>query len=435
MSIESVPGTGLTYHLLAFDAEGRERPVDGSLSSQPAADQLAREPITDVFLMSHGWQGDIRAARDQYGRWVAAMAACAADRERARQVRPGFRSLLVGVHWPSLAWGDETLGPATASSASAAREGVDEYAARLGDTPPVRAALQTVFAAAAGPVPDRLPPDVMSAYEALDREVGLGAEGAGAAPGADREVLDPQQVFEDAPAVTGASFGFRPSRLDALLAPLRTLTFWKMKDRARRFGETGGNAVLAALQRAAGDRPVRFHLMGHSFGCIVVSAMLHGPDGHGGAVRQVETLTLVQGALSLWSYCADIPKVGRPGYFRNVLAERRVRGVVMTTQSEYDTAVGRWYPLAAGVAGQVTFQTPGSLPRYGAVGCFGVRGPGVEVTDCDMLPSDQAYGFEAGKVYNLASSRYISDGGGFSGAHSDITKPAVAHAVWDAAVR
>jgi hypothetical protein len=256
-----------------------------------------------------------------------------------------------------------------------------------------------------------------------------------ATPGADREAFDPLQIFEDAPPPAGVSFGFGRPGGEALLAPLRTLTFWKMKDRARRFGKGGGNALLGALQRAAGDRSVRFHLMGHSFGCIVVSAMLSGPGGNGGDARPVRTLALIQGALSLWSYCDTIPGVGKTSYLRPVLAGRRVEGVVITTQSEYDTAVGRWYPLAAGVARQVAFQMPGELPRYGAVGCFGVRGRGTEAVDRDMLPPDQAYGFEAGKVYNLASGRYVCDGGGFSGAHSDIAKPAVAHAVWEAAVR
>ena len=31
---------------------------------------VAREPITDVFLMSHGWKGDVPSAREQYGRWI-----------------------------------------------------------------------------------------------------------------------------------------------------------------------------------------------------------------------------------------------------------------------------------------------------------------------------------------------------------------------------
>ena len=38
-----------------------------------------------------------------------------------------------------------------------------------------------------------------------------------------------------------------------------------------------------------------------------------------------------------------------------------------------------------------------------------------------------------GKVYNLESSQYIRHGDGASGAHSDITGPEVAHAIWEAA--
>src|SRR5205085_12030014 len=83
MTIEPVPGTNLMYYLIAFDAEGRERNDDpNGLMSQRVLDVLANEPITDVFLFSHGWQGDIPAAREQYGKWITAMAQCTADVNR-----------------------------------------------------------------------------------------------------------------------------------------------------------------------------------------------------------------------------------------------------------------------------------------------------------------------------------------------------------------
>ena len=37
--------------------------------------ELASEPYTDVFLISHGWMGDVPAAVGQYDRWIGAMAA------------------------------------------------------------------------------------------------------------------------------------------------------------------------------------------------------------------------------------------------------------------------------------------------------------------------------------------------------------------------
>jgi hypothetical protein len=83
--------------------------------------------------------------------------------------------------------------------------------------------------------------------------------------------------------------------------------------------------------------------MGHSFGCIVVSAMLAGPRG-AGLIRPVHSAALLQGAFSLWSYCSDIPVArGRPGYFHGVVNGGRVAGPIITSQSTFDVAVGRYY--------------------------------------------------------------------------------------------
>jgi hypothetical protein len=434
MPIEPVPGTDLTYYLIAFDSAGLERVDGGELLSRRALDELARGPITDVFLMSHGWKGDVPAARDQYGRWAGAMARCGDDVARMRRARPCFRPLLIGLHWPSLPYGDESLGGAVSfdvPAAGPAGDLVEQAAERIADTPAARAALRTIFAAAEEDVaPPTLPPEVRAAYEVLDHEADLGS--AGAAPGADREPFDPERYYQAAQEGPVSFGGFG---IGGILSLLQQLSFWKMKDRARRFGESGGFGLLSDLQRAApASRGVRFHLMGHSFGCIVMSATLAGPGGRGALPRPVDSAALVQGALSLWSYCSDIPATpGRAGYFAPVITARKVAGPLVTTQSEHDTAVGRLYPMAAGVARQVAF-APDELPRYGALGTFGVRGPGPDVVDLDLLPADADYAFESGKVYNLESSRYIREGGGLSGAHSDIAHPEVAHAVWQAAL-
>src|SRR5262249_30048418 len=89
-----VPGTELSYYLLAYDENGRER-VDASgvrLSDQVVA-AAADAAITDIVLFSHGWNWDIPAAREQYTAWIAMMAGQQADRERMRQARPKFRPL------------------------------------------------------------------------------------------------------------------------------------------------------------------------------------------------------------------------------------------------------------------------------------------------------------------------------------------------------
>ena len=116
MPFESVPDTSLHYYLINFDALGQERnePDDTKLS-QTVLEVLAQEPLTDVFIFSHGWQGDMPSARTQYNRWIKAMAANTADIERIKQLRPGFKPLLIGLHWPSLPWGDESIEATTRS--------------------------------------------------------------------------------------------------------------------------------------------------------------------------------------------------------------------------------------------------------------------------------------------------------------------------------
>jgi hypothetical protein len=143
---------------------------------------------------------------------------------------------------------------------------------------------------------------------------------------------------------------------------------------------------------------------------------------------------LVQGALSLWSYCEKIPvAAGQSGYFRQLLQKRKVTGPVITTRSVFDTANGRYYPLGAGVANEVSY-APGELPRYGALGTFGAEGLGTASIDMPMKPVTEDYSFVAGKIYNLEASQFVRSGRGAAGAHNDIDGPEVAHAVWQAAL-
>jgi hypothetical protein len=434
---EDLPGRNSQYHLLAFDEAGAERADEAGCSARDLTDLVARETPTDVFVLSHGWYGDVPAARRQYGSWVAAMAGCPDDEAMAQGRPGGFRPLVVGVHWPSKAWGDEDLAPSSftvpspGSGEPGSADGVDQLvgaaAAGLVDTEAVRDAVRTIVdAALEDPVPMTMPPPVRDAYERLDAATGLGVEGEGASPGDDRARFDPEAAYQAALLEELSSFG--GTSLGGLLAPLRVLTFWHMKRRARDIGARGVARLLVAVQDAAPQ--ARLHLMGHSFGCIVVSSALAGAQRSGR--RPVASLTLVQGAMSLWSFCAAIPSApGRPGYFHRVVADGLVDGPVVVTTSVYDRAVRTFYPLGAGARGQVDY-LPEKLPTYGAIGSFGVRGPGIEIVDVDLRPVEVPYHFRPGVVHNLRADDVIREGGGVMGAHSDIAKAPVAHAVWQA---
>jgi hypothetical protein len=434
MGAEHVPGHEGVYHLVAFDAAGRERTEAAGPYSQEITALLAAEPVTDVFVLSHGWMGDVPAARRQYGAWVSAMAGCPDDEAAARSRPGGFRSVVVGVHWPSKAWADEDLGPASfavpgvADPEQGAARIVQSTLAVLDDSPVVRDAVQTIVEAAIeDPVPAVLPGQVRTAYERLDAAAGTGADGEGAAPGDDRAPFDPEGTYQAMLLEDLSSFG--GTSVSGLLAPLRVLTFWQMKRRARDVGATGMARLLAALQAAAPQ--ARFHLMGHSFGCIVASSAVASP---GEGRRPIASLSLVQGAMSLWSFCSAIPSApGRPGFFHRVLEDGLVDGPVVVTTSVHDRAVGTFYPLGAGARGQVDYGSD-RLPTYGAIGAFGLRGPGVPVVDEDLHPVDEPYAFRPGRVHNLRADDVVNVSAGVMGAHSDIAKPPVAHAVWQAAL-
>ncbi|WP_448610436.1 hypothetical protein [Geodermatophilus sp. URMC 60] len=440
MGAEPVPGRAGRYHLVTFDAAGRERPEATGPYSRELTALLARERPTDVFVLSHGWMGDVPAARRQYGAWVAAMEGCPEDRAAADARPGGFRPVVVGVHWPSRAWGDEDLGSASfalPADAVAPQGGqldgvarlVESSATALGDTPGARDPVRAIVdSALADPVPVTLPGPVREAYERLDAALGPGADGEGAPPGDDRAPFDPEAVYQACLVDELASFG--GTSLGGVLAPLRVLTFWHMKRRARDVGVGGVADLLTRLQEAAPG--ARFHLMGHSFGCIVVSSAVagRGPAGR----RPVASLALVQGAMSLWSFCSAIPSAPeRSGYFHRVLADGLVTGPVVVTTSVHDRAVRSFYPIGAGSRGQVDY-LPDRLPTYGAIGTFGVRGPGIQVVDDDLRAVGEPYDLRPGVVHDLRGDDVIRDGAGVMGAHSDITKPPVAHAVWQAAL-
>jgi hypothetical protein len=444
--LESVSGTDLGYYLLAFDPVGRERTDSpAGLISNQILMALQKEPITDVIIFSHGWRGDVPAAREQYQGWLKTMAGCGADRIAIGQRRSAFRPLLIGVHWPSEPWGDERLDTSfsfVTDDETAAAHWVDEYAQALGDTPRIRAAIESVLAAVenaevdGGDSAGGLPSELLAAYKDLDIAVGLPKQGIAGAPGADWDRFDPEvifQIFRDEPVGADVeSFGIGSKLRDSLLAPLRMMSFWKMKDRARLIGEQSVNPLLAKMQRAVGTRDVRFHLAGHSFGCIVASAAVAGLPGTAPLPRPIDSLSLLQGALSLWAYCSKQPYgSGEPGYFHRIISQGVIRGPIVTSQSDYDTAVRVLYPRAAQVAGHVAF-APVGLPKYGAIGTFGIQGPGLNISNVKMLPVDQNYPLHGGQIYNVDGTSYINQGGGLSGAHSDIRRPEVAHLVWQA---
>ncbi|WP_426989521.1 hypothetical protein ACKI2N_009700 [Cupriavidus sp. 30B13] len=453
MPIQTIAGGSATYALLALDAGGNERGGDpdgigGCLSARLLAQWQAAAP-TDVFLWSHGWQGDLPAARSQYDRWIGAFSRSAGDEQAMRARHPDLAVAHIGVHWPSLPWGEEELGETGAGASFAAQAGagpqalIEAYAQRLGDTPAVRAALAAIFEAARTQADAvRLPAQARQAYLRLDQALALGSAGVGGDAGSDRLPFDPDAAFAEATQL-GAAFG-GGALLGGLLAPLRQLSFWSMKKRGQTVGEQGVHALVNHIEEAL--PAARIHLMGHSFGAVVMSAALGGPGGTAALRRPACSCVLVQGAMSLWAYAPDIPvRPGTPGYCHRLLPDGKVGGPLVVTRSRHDSAVGTLYPWAAGVAGQVAFDAPDALdgpdgpeaapayPTFGAIGAFGIQGVAGSA-DAAMQPFDGRYDMAGGTVLNVDASQYICHKSGVAGAHNDIDGPEVAHLIWQAAL-
>jgi hypothetical protein len=379
----------------------------------------------------------------------------APDRGAANSVRPNFNAITIGIHWPSLPFGNENM--PTSDGLLGSDDGVDIdmeidcFAGSIANTKTAREAIRVILEAARQDDGERetLPSHVRTAYDQLAYEASLpdGSNNPGGAPGEDQGVWDADAIYEQARssasanAQTSTSAGEAPGLLGdgwldklkgLVVVPLQQMSFWKMKDRARTIGEGGIHELLVSLQHAA---PIaHFHLMGHSFGCIVMSATVAGTSTGSPLDRPVETLFLVQGALSLWSYTPDIPVApGNAGYFNRILKESLVRGSIITTQSRFDSAVGNLYPVGAWVKSQMVLDGE-EYPKYGGVGTYGIQGIGEIGFDIKMESATHEYGFRSQYVYNLDSSGVIKNGGGFSGAHCDIAHPELAHAFWQAAI-
>jgi hypothetical protein len=430
MSWQQVPNRDLKYALLSYDADGKERGSSNRFSAEVLAaaqqQQQQDEPL-HVFLFVHGWRGDIPAAIDQYNRWFGALWNQASSRNKP---------LCVGLHWPSEPWGDESLGGGAASfgiaDAGALTSFSLEKAIQCSDgeaNSTISGPLEVIFNTyAEHPSSFVAPPKVVQAYQDLAAAIGFqaGTGGASSAPDLEGAALDPQAAIQAMRiAESGVAFGRAGKGIKSgILGGLSQLSFWMMKKRARAVGEGGMHGFVASLMNRV--PAARIHLMGHSFGCVVVSSILGGPGGNSPLPRPVDSAVLVQGALSLWSWAAKVKDRDEPGYFHRVLSGNAVRGPVVTTRSRHDKAVGLAYPAAVALVGQAAFDTATTnFPLYGGTGAFGLQGTGVAVSQ-SMLDVEGDYGFQAGRLYNLEASPFIPS-------HSGIDSPQVAHVLWQAA--
>lgn len=404
---------------------------------------LSRHPVSDMFVVAHGWNNDMDEARGLYRLFF----------ERMREVLDsgqapdlGTRTFaILGVLWPSKKFAEKELIPSGAAGAESpvtiagleeqlddlkavfdepdadvALEAAKQLAPRLDTSPAARRQfadlLRSLLPQMAIDAEDAseklflLPGDEL--MQRLSKPVlPAGALPTGGTGGATRLGASPQN------ATGGAAFlgNFFSGMKSAARNLINFATYYQMKMRAGVVGE-GLNQVLRELRVQQSD--LKLHLIGHSFGARLVTAAAIGPEDQ--PPGKVSTLTLLQAAFSHYGFSDDYEGT-KDGLFRRLVTAPMVSGPILISCTSNDRAVGLAYPLASLIAGQVAAALGDKNDRYGGIGRNGAQKT-PEAVDGSLLPTGGMYQLQAGKLYNLNADLFVKD-------HSDICKSEIAYAV------
>lgn len=400
--------------------------------------------VTDLFVMSHGWNNNSADARELYRKFFQNFVAVAQANDL-----PARSFAVAGVIWPSKKF-DELVavsgvpggaeGSASLSAADAgSRRALEEKLERMKETfaapmqhqildeakallPDIeeKASARRAFVekirslldpAAANKEDasdsffkddgDELMKNLKVDEEDLDEEVaGAGgsaslALGVGSTSAAEGGAAGLKEFFS----------GFKASAMNIL----NFTTYFEMKVRA---GAVGKNGVAKLIDKLA-PQVDRIHLIGHSFGGRVVTAAAASSS-----TEKIRSMSLLQTAFSHNGFSKS-----KGGFFRGVVDQQRVKGPILVTHTKNDKAVGVAYPLASRINGDRAAAFGDENDEFGGLGRNGAQKmPGGETVAGKLLPAGSGYAFQVGKFFNLEASEFIKD-------HSDVTGKEIAHAV------
>jgi pimeloyl-ACP methyl ester carboxylesterase len=198
-------------------------------------------------------------------------------------------------------------------------------------------------------------------------------------------------------------------------------TYYQMKTRAGTVGSKGVAEMLAVVRKAKKD--IRLHLVGHSFGGRLVTAAVNELPGSTEAV----SLCLLQAAFSHNGFSGGFGDNGTDkGFFRSVMDLKRVSGPIIITHTKNDKAVGIAYPLASRIAGQNASALGDQNDPYGGMGRNGAQHTVEADNSAVMGLPGTAYSFAPGRIHNILADVITG--------HNDVTRIEVAYAVLSAAV-
>ncbi len=414
---------------------------DGSPVHHEQADAVRAlaDQVTDVVVISHGWNNDMDEARVLYRNLFASMDAV----QQGGGVAVGDRSIgVVGVLWPSKRFADAELIPGGAAGigdADPALPGDLRAMAGAFDAPDAEATLDR-----AATLADRLEgsPKAQREYADLLRSL-VSADASEPADASDElfaldgsELLDRLQAamlslsLGAVPAAAGGAMGLggvdgggngAAAGLGSALSHawstgrslLNFVTYYEMKARA---GRIGSGSVAPVLHTQVAGRAT-LHLVGHSFGARLVTAAADAVPG----AKSVGSLSLLQAAFSHNSFAKEW-QPGRPGGFRRMVDEHRVSGSTIITHTRNDKAVGIAYAIASSIADQAASGLGDADSPFGGLGSNGAQHTPEADGGQALQDVGASYHFAGGGIHNLLADRFVSG-------HSDVSNPQVANAV------
>jgi len=439
-----IDGVAMPTWVLRFDKRGI---CTSPLTRDALLAHVSTNAHTDLIAFSHGWNNDFDAAIALYREFLQRFEAAVAAHPPGRPFRP----LFFGIVWPST-WLVFDDGPQIAAAGAGAPDDVpdgsvpgtalDDMADRLvhaSSAAQVERFFELVqqaqlhereaaeLAQLAAPAFAGFADD-----ENQDGDRALGAEDVlrmlrdleRAEAQSDRALVD----LDDFGGVGGPAPGVQSAGLLDALDPrrvVRLFSVYQMKDRAGRVGARGMGPLLRNVLAAS---TARVHAVGHSYGCKVQLSAICEPTP---LPRPVDSLLLMQPAVSHLCFAEQVPGTNRAGGYRSALNATRVRPPILSTYSNHDFPLHKTFHLALrrdSDLGELQIATAGTTAgnppsRYAALGGYGPRSAGESLVDPmpelggDYPPLDGA------PVFGLDGSRGVVEG------HGDVRTDATAWAL------
>jgi len=389
---------------------------DGNLENQDQVKLPAG--VTDLFVMSHGWNNNADDARELYRKFFENFVAVAEPNDL-----PGRSFAIVGIIWPSKKFDElvavsgvpgsaegsaslkaadkasyealeaklermkeifreaaqrqtldeaKALLPAIEDKASARQEFVNKIRSLIDPTAANHEDASDTFFKDDG---NELMQNLKVDEDDLDDEV-AGSGGSASLP---LGVGTIHAVEGGAAGLAAFLSGFKAAAMNVL----NFTTYFEMKARA---GNVGKNGVAKLVDKLA-PQVQRIHLIGHSFGGRVVTA-----TAANSSTDKIKSMSLLQTAFSHNGFSKSMK-----GFFRSVVDQKRINGPILVTHTKNDKAVGVAYPLASRINGDVAAAFGDENDKFGGLGRNGAQQmENDEVVKGDLLPATPGYAFQAG---------------------------------------